>query len=201
MVMALVYDIRNVSCTLPAQLFVDTNAWLDMHYPPFSFPQAGRRSAIPHNDFIGRCLAANVSVLRSAFCLPEMAHVIEKDVVDEYCTRTGQRVSRKQSRTMINLRRKVVASFIAAWRGVEQTSTASEGLLADDALAVSALARYGKERLDGYDLFLVEEVMKCGEKAILTDDPDYLSVGGGLKMFTANASAIAAASDAGRLRV
>jgi hypothetical protein len=54
--------------------------------------------------------------------------------------------------------------------------------------------------LDGYDLLILEAMEKAGVKQIITDDGDYVNVSG-ITVFTANNSAIAAATSQGKLLV
>ncbi|WP_449426845.1 hypothetical protein [Rhodanobacter umsongensis] len=198
MVKALVYDIRDLACPLPSKIFIDTNAWLLWGYAPFSLPGTGHQRATHYTDYMANLVGAQKSLYRSAFCLPEIAHVVEDDQLSTYNQGKPKQTGRKEARGILNLRRKVATSVVATWRTVEQVSLPSIGIMVDDGLAQSALARFGQQKLDGYDLFIVEEVLLSGFP-ILTDDADYISVTG-LCVFTANDRAIQEAGAAARLR-
>ncbi|TBR57265.1 hypothetical protein B4U84_14625 [Westiellopsis prolifica IICB1] len=64
----------------------------------------------------------------------------------------------------------------------------------------AALTRFQTQLLDGYDLLILEAMDKAGVTQIITDDGDYVTVPG-IKVFTANNGAIAAAKSQGKLLV
>ncbi|MGO4520379.1 hypothetical protein AB4076_07120 [Dyella sp. 2RAF44] len=197
-VRARVYDIRDANITLPPEVLVDTNAWLCTQYSRFSLPSV-RPETPDYSDFIARCLNENCVLRRSSFTLPEMSHIIEKEEVGFSNANSGRRISVKDSRYDIRLRRKVLVEIVTTWRGVESASQASPGLNITAGTPTVMLRDIGQYKLDGYDLFLLQEARATGTLAVLTHDFDYLSVPD-LCVFTANAAGIDAARQAGRLR-
>lgn len=197
-VRARAYDIRDSNITLPSRILVDTNAWLCTQYPRYSLP--GVRAESPwYSDFIARCLNEGCVLVRSAFTLPELSHVIEKEEVDYSNNQSGKNINTKDSRYETAIRRKVISEIVTAWRGVESCSEPSPGLNIDQAALATFLGDLGQYKLDGYDLFLLQEARATGTLAVLTHDRDYLSVPD-LRVFTAHAEGIKSATHFGRLR-
>lgn len=197
-VKARAYDIRDSAIALPPRILVDTNAWLCTQYARYSLPGV-RAEASLYSDFIARCLNEGCILVRSAFTLPEMSHVIEKEEVDFSNGRSGRNLSVKDSRYETTIRRKVLSEIVTAWRGVESCSAPSPGLAINQGTLAEFLSDIGQYKLDGYDLFLLQEARATQTLAVLTHDRDYLSVPD-LCVFTAHAEGINAATHFGRLR-
>jgi hypothetical protein len=70
----------------------------------------------------------------------------------------------------------------------------------NDIIISAALYRFQSQRLDGYDLLILEAISKSDPDQIrvITDDSDYVTVPG-IQVFTRNQSSIAAARNSGRL--
>ena len=61
-----------------------------------------------------------------------------------------------------------------------------------------ALSRLSTQILDGYDLFILESIMKAGIVKIITDDGDFSTVPN-ILVFTSNVNVIQAAKVQGKL--
>ncbi|MEH1862080.1 MAG: hypothetical protein V7L21_29670 [Nostoc sp.] len=96
-------------------------------------------------------------------------------------------------------RAKVVAEVQAAWSQVISSAVCTDVLVSEET-SNAALTRFQTQLLDGYDLLILEAMDKAGVTQIITDDGDYLTVPG-IKVFTANSGAIAAAKSKGKLLV
>jgi hypothetical protein len=68
----------------------------------------------------------------------------------------------------------------------------------DKSSAQAALARFGSQALDGYDLYSLNAYLAESGLKILTDDSDFAVVPG-VHVFTANQHVINAARSAGKL--
>lgn len=190
-------DIRDPKVTLPERLLVDTNAWLCTQYSPFSLP-GGRPEAQDYSDFMARCLSEGCTLIRSAFTLPEMIHVIEDAELTRYNRAQQKNLDRKDARYETNFRRKAVAEVLAAWNGVQSWSSPSPGLSVTNNTVLDIVAKFGQYKLDGYDLFLLQEARHTNTLAVLTHDFDYLSVPD-LCVYTSNDRGINAAKVCGKL--
>ena len=184
---------------LPENILVDTNAWLSTQYSQFSLPGARHESA-NYADFLARCLNENCGLVRSAFSLPEIAHVIEAEELRVYNKRFRLDLDVKTARYETNFRRKVVAEVLTTWEAVSTYSSPSEGLYVTNETVLDIKSRFGQYKLDGYDLFFLQEARETRIPSILTHDFDFLSVPD-LRIYTGNPVAVEAAKKCGRLRV
>ncbi|MFV9689915.1 MAG: hypothetical protein ACNY01_02980 [Desulfobacteria bacterium] len=66
--------------------------------------------------------------------------------------------------------------------------------------ATAALNRLQTEKLDGYDLFILESMKNHGVVQVITDDGDFATVSG-IQVFTANRNVIAAAKNQAKLKI
>lgn len=96
-------------------------------------------------------------------------------------------------------RAKVVAEVQAAWSQVKSTAVCTD-VLVNEETTNTLLTRFQTQLLDGYDLLILEAMDKARIKQIITDDGDYVTVPG-IKVFTANSSAIATAKSQGKLLI
>lgn len=71
-------------------------------------------------------------------------------------------------------------------------------LTIDATITSAALNRFQTEKVDGYDLFILESMKNKGVVQIITDDGDFASVQG-IQVFTANKNVITAATNQGKL--
>lgn len=70
----------------------------------------------------------------------------------------------------------------------------------DTSTAAAALTRLQTEKVDGYDLFILESMKNHGVVQVITDDGDFATVSG-IQVFTANRNVIAVARDQGKLKI
>jgi hypothetical protein len=68
----------------------------------------------------------------------------------------------------------------------------------DETTTDAALSRFKTEKVDGYDLFMLEGMKKNSVVQIITDDGDFATVPG-IQVFTANRNVISAARNQGKL--
>ncbi len=84
------------------------------------------------------------------------------------------------------------------WNQVESIYAVQIDLTLNKITVDAALNRFSTQRLDGYDLFMLESMKQESLTKIITDDGDYVTVPE-IQMFTANPSVIRAASRQGKL--
>jgi predicted nucleic acid-binding protein len=80
---------------------------------------------------------------------------------------------------------------------IEEIANSTE-ILIDSSTTKDILAKFQTRSIDGYDFFILEAMEKAGIEQIITDDGDYVTVAG-IKVFTANKTAIKAAKQQGKL--
>lgn len=71
-------------------------------------------------------------------------------------------------------------------------------VLIDAPTTSAALNRIQTEKVDGYDLFILESMKNHGVVQVITDDGDFSTVPD-IQVFTANRNVIRAARDQGKL--
>ena len=71
-------------------------------------------------------------------------------------------------------------------------------LTVDEKATDAALDRFRTEKLDGYDLFILQTMKNHGMAQIITDDGDFATVAG-IRVFTANRNVLLAARTQGKL--
>ncbi|MGH8055965.1 MAG: hypothetical protein ACREOH_01820, partial [Candidatus Entotheonellia bacterium] len=90
-----------------------------------------------------------------------------------------------------------VAEIESAWNIAKRLAEPIDILINENS-SDAALNRLKVQPLDGYDLFVIEGLIKANILQIITDDGDFATVPD-LKLFTANRNAINSARAQGKL--
>lgn len=197
-----VVDIQIDSPTEQDLFLVDTNVWYWMTYTRASL--VGQQQTHPrirdYPSFVNKALATNAQLYRCGLTLPELAHIIERSEREIFERRNGREFKPKQYRHNYPAERSnVVTEVESAW-GQVKTMAAPLDILIDKTLTDSALSRFKKECLDGYDLFILEAMFSKKIIQIITDDGDFATVPG-ITVFTANHNVITAARQQSKLLI
>lgn len=186
-VKAQVVDIR-VDTPFPEDRFlIDTNVWYWLTYTRASLaskikpPKWYQTNYYP--GYLKKALSAKSELTYSGFSLAELAHLIEK-VEGEIFNSTTTCQPKEYRHNYPRERASVVDQVQAAWNQVKAIAV-PVNLTIDETTTDAALARFGTEPLDGYDLFILETMSKEGITNIITDDGDFATVSG-ITVFTAN---------------
>lgn len=195
MVQAEVVDIRSDNPKKDNIFLVDTNAWYWHTYTNASI------SCFPYQiteypSYIAKAISANSLLSYSGLSLAELAHNIEKAEREIFSSTLKPKEYRHNYPTE---RAKVVTEVQSAWSQVTSTAVCTD-VLVNAETSEAALTRFQTQLLDGYDLLILEAMDKANIAQIITDDGDYVTVPG-IKVFTANNGAIAAARNQGKLLV
>jgi predicted nucleic acid-binding protein len=198
-VQAQVVDIRSDTPRPEDSFLVDTNVWYWMTYTQAS--QSARPPAkyqiSDYPSYTTSALGAGSKIFHSGLSLSELAHLIERSEYEIF-TKISPAIFPNPSRfdknfrhACVNERIQVVSEIQAAWA---QVSGLAELLsLTIDTRAVNAaLARLRTEKVDGYDLFMLESMKSNGLAQVITDDGDFVTAPG-IQVFTANRNVIQAA--------
>ncbi|MGJ5673940.1 MAG: hypothetical protein ACR9NN_10075 [Nostochopsis sp.] len=181
---------------------VDTNVWYWLTYPPASLSaQPYQISSYP--NYIAGTVAVGATLCCSGLSLAELAHLIESEEykLSAYGLITGQDYRKRAKEYRHNYppqRARVVSQVQAVWNQVESIYAVQIDLTLNKATVDAAVTRFSTQRLDGYDLFILESMKQESLTKIITDDGDYVTVPG-IQMFTANPKVIRAASRQGKL--
>ncbi|GMA59760.1 PIN domain-containing protein [Alicyclobacillus fastidiosus] len=197
-VRANVVDLRSDTPTSSDSFLVDTNVWYWMTYSNASL------SSIPYQTsdypgYIAKCLANKSKLLRCNLSFPEIAHIIERNELTIYNQTSNSTVKTKQFRhNMPQERTRVVTEIATAWGQVKSMAQMIEASPINELATDTALVQMKSDRVDGYDLFILQSAEENGVSQIITDDGDYCTIPN-ITIFTANQNVIAAASTQNKL--
>ena len=174
---------------------VDTNVWYWMTYPNATCHVPNQLSEYP--GYLSKALGAGSRIHHSGLSLAELAHLIEKTEREIYESAVCSIKPKEYRHNLSGERFRVVSEIQAAWGQV--TSLADPLMVAiDTPTTTAALNRFQTEKVDGYDLFILESMKNHGVVQVITDDGDFATVTG-IQVFTANRNAIIAARNQGKL--
>lgn len=199
-IQAEVVDITTDSPKADDVFIVDTNVWYWMTYTRVSLsarPPAQYQTT-NYPTYTNAALAAGAQIYQSGFSLAELTHLIEKAEREIYERANGPVGTKKYRHNFPDERTQVIAEIHSAWGQV--TSLAHPiATTIDEQTTNTALARFQTEKVDGYDLFILESMRNHGVVYVITDDGDFATVSG-IQVFTANRNVITAARDQGKLK-
>jgi len=199
-IQAEVVDITSDSPRAEDNFLVDTNVWYWMTYTRAS--QSARPPAqyqtTNYPAYTNNALAVGARIYQSGLSLAELTHLIEKAEREIYERTNGQVGTKEYRHNFPNERTQVIAEIQSAWG---QVVSLADPLVAtiDNQTANSALAHLQTEKVDGYDLFILESMKNHGIVQVITDDGDFATVSG-IHVFTANRNVITAARNQGKLK-
>ena len=196
-IQAEVVDITTDSPKADDVFLVDTNVWYWMTYPNATSYVPSQLADYP--GYLNKALAADSKILHSGLSLAELSHVIEKTEREIYEKSNGTIRPKEYRHNLSGERSRVASEIKAAWGQVVSLADPL-AVTIDDITATAALNRLQTEKLDGYDLFILESMKNHGVVQVITDDGDFATVSG-IQVFTANRNVIAAAKDQGKLKM
>jgi predicted nucleic acid-binding protein len=176
---------------------VDTNVWYWMTYTRASQVGAHPYQISAYPSYVSQALANYAKIYQSGLSLAELAHLIEKSEREIFEV-INPGVSPKEFRhNFANERANVCAEVEAACSQILAMGDPLQTLI-DGAMSESAMNRFVKEKVDGYDVLILESMLSHGVTQIITDDGDFATVAG-IRVFTANKNVISAAQTQGKL--
>jgi len=195
-VKAQVIEITADSPKVEDVFLVDTNVWFWMTYPTAG-QSAQHYQMNTYPNFVSAALAIGAKIYGSGISLAELAHRIEitEHRIYESCVNS---IDLKEYRHNLHSERsRIVSAVETAWAQVKSMSESLD-IEVDNSTTTSALNRFKSEKVDGYDLFILESMKNNGVVQVITDDGDFATVPG-IQIFTANRNVIAAARHRGKL--
>ncbi len=195
-----VYDIGQARPYNSDCFLVDSNVWLWMTYSNAGHGEPGWRAALMarYAAFVQDAVMGAAKVCCCGLSLAELSHTIEKTEREIHELSTGANIKAKEYRHNSAIQRAhVVTEIGAAWA---QVASLAEPLAItiDSPTTTAALNRLQTEKVDGYDLFILESMRNHGVVQVITDDGDFATVPG-IQVFTANRNVLAAAKTQGKL--
>jgi predicted nucleic acid-binding protein len=194
-VQAQVVDITADTPRADDVFLVDTNVWYWMTYPHATSFVSRPSSEYP--AYLNKALGANSKIHHSGLSLAELAHLIEKTEREIYEKAVGPIKPKEYRHNIAGERSRVASEIQAAWG---QVTTLADPLTVniDAPTTAAALHRLQNEKIDGYDLFILESMKSHDVVQVITDDGDFATVPG-IQVFTANRNVISAARNQGKL--
>ncbi len=199
-VQAEVIDITADSPSAEDAFLVDTNVW---YWLAYSRASQSARPPAPYQtshypSYTNAALGAGARIFQSGLSLAELTHLIEKTELEIYEAANG-RIGTKVYRHNLPLERARVVAEVNAACGLVATLGKPLPITIDAPTATTALKRLQTEKVDGYDLFILESMRSHGVLQVITDDGDFSTVPG-IQVFTANRNVIHAAGSQGKLK-
>ncbi|MBF0338345.1 MAG: hypothetical protein HQL05_10985 [Nitrospirae bacterium] len=196
-----IIDIRSDSPSPDDVFMVDTNAWYWFTYTRDIWANKPSKRQIVNSyiSYINVAISVKSKLLRCDLSLSELSHIIERNERDIFSSSKGHEVKPKLYRHNYPFERnRVVSEIQAAWSQIEAMSKAV-AINIDETVTKNAMNRLTTELLDGYDLFVIEAILRNNiTSKVITDDGDFATVGG-IEVFTANDNVINAPQSQGRL--
>ena len=200
-VRAQVVDIRRHLPDPGSTFFVDTNVWWWFTY---SRASEGDRPPLYYQlhyypNFIKKILGSKGKLCRSDLSLSELTSLIERNELDIYNNENGLDLGLKQFRHEYpDARNDVIDQIVTSWCQVTGMSDPIPFTM-DSSFTEAAMKRFETQSLDGYDLFIIESLIRSGQPLnIITDDGDYCTIEE-ITLYTANKSVIECAREQGKL--
>lgn len=195
-------DVVDITADTPGAkdvFLVDTNVWYWLTYLKASqsaHPPAPYQTS-DYPSYTNTALGAGARIFQSGLSLAELTHLIEKAEYEIFAQANQsifpnpKKFDKKFRHDRAHERKQAVTEIQAAWAQV--TSLAEPLTITIDApTADAALNRLQTEKVDGYDLFILESMRSHGVVQIITDDGDFATVPR-IQVFTANRNVIKAA--------
>jgi predicted nucleic acid-binding protein len=196
-IQAQVVDIT-VDTPKPEDVFlVDTNVWYWLTYPNAISFIPSQLSEYP--GYLNKALGTKSRIHHSGLSLAELAHLIERTERQIYEKAVGQVKPKEYRHNLAGERSRVFSEIQAAWSQVTALADTLT-LTIDSHTTDAALSRFQTEKVDGYDLFILEAMKNHGVVQIITDDGDFATVPG-IQVFTANRNVISAARSQSKLLI
>jgi predicted nucleic acid-binding protein len=209
-VQASVVDIRDDAPRATDAFLVDTSVWTWVAYlrATTGANPSGSGKANDYSPYISKALRVRAKLYRCGLSLAELAHLVEKTERSIWeaanparqppgcASDTGWMKPKEFRHNFPDERANVVAQTRAAWHVVKGMAQSLD-VCVDESVTEAVLVRLQTQPLDGYDLFMVDNMVKAGVVQVLTDDGDFSTVPG-IQVFTANRNVISAAFTQGK---
>lgn len=210
--MAINYNVRaevvDITADTPKTedaFLVDTNVWYWLTYSRAS--QSARPPAVYQTsiypNYTNNALRVGARVFQSELSLAELTHLIEKAEYEIFAIANPtifsdpNKFNKSFRHNRVVERNQAVAEIEAVWAQVVSLAEPL-AVIIDEQVASDALGRLKTEKIDGYDLFILESMKNNDVVQVITDDGDFTTVPG-IQVFTANRNVIQAARTQGRL--
>ena len=182
---------------------VDTNVWFWMCYeaapdaPGVSKPWQSRE----YPAVLDRVLKAGGRLVWSPFSWSELGHIIERTEwkIALACGATQAETAKQFRYESADERERVVNAIQHTWLQVTSLAEPMPGIELNAITVDAANQELSSVMLDGYDLFMAQQLRTSGLTGIITDDADFVTFSG-ITVFTANSRTLSEARAQDKLR-
>ena len=186
---AQIVDIKSDSPRSEDVFFVDTNVWYWLTYSKATSYKLSQLSEYP--IYLNKALSTKSRIHHSGLSLAELAHLIERTEREIYEKKVCLIKPKEYRHNLAGERSRVFLEIQTAWGQVIDLADPL-AITIDELATTEALNRFQSEKVDGYDLFILESMRNHGVAQIITDDGDFAAVCD-IQVFTANRNVIKAA--------
>lgn len=184
---------------------VDTNVWYWITYTraSLSIRPPAQYQTTNYPAYTNSALGVGAKIYQSGLTLAELAHLIERAEYEIFARANPaifpdpSKFNKQYRHSYAAERNQVVLEVQAAWGQVTSLAAPLTALI-DAVSTTAALDRCQTEKVDGYDLFILESMKNHSVVQVITDDGDYATVPG-IQVFTANRNVISTARSQGKL--
>ncbi len=179
---------------------VDTNVWFWMCYAAAPYISKSWQSR-EYPAVLDRIIKAGGRLFWSPFSWSELGHIIERtewEIAKECGATTAESVKKFRYESPAE-RERVVDAIKGTWRQVTELAEPMSEIALNASTVDAANAELSDVMLDGYDLFMAQQLRSSELAGIITDDADF-STFPGITVFTANNRVLSEARAQGRLR-
>ena len=177
---------------------VDTNVWFWMTYSKSASVSISYQTNV-YPDYINKALSAGSYLYRCELSFAELAHRIELTEFEIYKNAYPDIRKKEFRHNLATERSRVISEVQAAW-GQIKTMARSMEVMVDESMADASLHRLQTQKVDGYDFFILEAMVKHNVIQLITDDGDFATIPG-IQVFTANRTVLRLARTCGKLAV
>ncbi len=147
--------------------------------------------------FLNKALSNQATLYYCGLSLAELSHIIERTEHDIYRQYVSDVTVKEYRHNESSERSRIVSEIVSVWsqiQGLADSLTIDISATTADA----ALKRLQTEKVDGYDLFMLEAMKSHGVLQIITDDGDFVTVPD-IQVFTANRNVLTTARNQNKL--
>ncbi len=189
-IQAAVIDINSDTPTHSDAFLVDSNVWYWMTYTNAGH-NANNYQLLDYSCYINKALDVGSKVYYTGLSLAELSHLIEK-TEREIFERLHFLIRPKEYRhNQPGERNRIVSEVQTAWAQVKSLADFLFVII-DEPNTEAALKTFYSERVDGYDLFILETMKNHNVTQIITDDSDFSTIPN-VQVFTSNRNVLSSA--------
>jgi hypothetical protein len=197
-----VVDARTVAASKGQAFLIDTNVWFWMCYEAAPDAPGVSKSwqSRAYPAILDRVVKSGGRLVWSPFSWSELCHIIERTEweIAKACGATQTKTVKQFRHESMQERERVVGTIQETWAQVTSLAAPMSNISLNAGTVETANAELSSVMLDGYDLFMAQQLRASELAGIITDDTDFVTFPG-ITVFTANSRIVSEARAQGRL--